>query len=124
MHESKTVILFHFFRMLTKNPIQLTSFLSRSWFHQLRSIVKNSYQIENLTDSEKASLWEKHVQSIIENNKSFCFKRHGLSVPLIVSLTSYSLRFKKLHLTLKCLLNQSIEPDKIILWISYDDKEK
>lgn len=41
--------------------------------------------------------------------------------PVIVSLTSYKPRFRKLYLTIKCLLRQSIKPNKIILWVSYDD---
>lgn len=49
-------------------------------------------------------------------------KPHGLTAPLIVSLTSYSARFAKLPLTLKCLLSQSMGPDRVILWIAYEDK--
>ena len=37
---------------------------------------------------------------------------------LIVSLTSYPLRMKTIHFTLHTLLNQSIKPDKIILWLA------
>lgn len=46
---------------------------------------------------------------------------HGLGAPLIVSLTSYPKRFDVLHLTLTCLLCQTIVPDEIILWISDAD---
>ncbi|MFT6288656.1 MAG: hypothetical protein ACJA09_003420 [Alcanivorax sp.] len=49
--------------------------------------------------------------------------RHNLPAPLIVSLTSYPARFPSLHLTLKCLLSQSVKPDDIILWIAHADKE-
>lgn len=48
---------------------------------------------------------------------------HGLSAPLIVSLTSYPKRFSVLHLTLRCLLMQSIRPDGVILWIAHADME-
>ena len=37
--------------------------------------------------------------------------------PVIVSLTSYYERFEKLPVTLYSLLNQSLKPDKIILWL-------
>jgi hypothetical protein len=47
--------------------------------------------------------------------------KHNLPGELIVSLTSYPPRYKKLHLTLKCLLSQSILADKVILWIAKDD---
>lgn len=48
-------------------------------------------------------------------------KPHHLPNALIISLTSYPPRFKKLHLTLKCLLNQSARPDLIVLWVAYKD---
>lgn len=48
---------------------------------------------------------------------------HGLDTPLIVSLTSYRPRFTHLSLTLRCLLRQSIQADKIILWISEEDMQ-
>ncbi|NDW04372.1 glycosyltransferase family 2 protein [Jiella pacifica] len=49
---------------------------------------------------------------------------HGLSRPLIVSLTSYPPRFHLLPLTLKCLLSQSVRPDAVILWISHEDRDR
>lgn len=49
-------------------------------------------------------------------------KPHRLPAPLIISLTSYPARFGKLPLTLKCLLSQSIAPDRVILWIAHKDK--
>lgn len=38
-------------------------------------------------------------------------------IPIIVSLTSYPDRFEDLPLTLYSLLNQSLKPDRIILWL-------
>jgi len=46
---------------------------------------------------------------------------HNLEPNLIVSLTSFPPRFKKLELTIKGLLMQSIKPDLLILWIAEDD---
>ena len=46
---------------------------------------------------------------------------HGCGVPVIVSLTSYPPRFPTLGLTLKCLLTQSVRPDKVVLWIADAD---
>ncbi|MFZ3585049.1 glycosyltransferase [Loktanella sp. DJP18] len=46
---------------------------------------------------------------------------HCLGAPLIVSLTSYPKRYDVLHLTLTCLLCQTIMPDEVILWISDED---
>ncbi len=44
-------------------------------------------------------------------------------VPVVVSLTSYSERFKDLPIALYSLLNQSLKPDRIILWLSNEHKE-
>ena len=45
--------------------------------------------------------------------------RHNLPSSLIVSLTSYPARFGSLHLTIKSLLDQSVRPDQVILWIDH-----
>lgn len=50
--------------------------------------------------------------------------RHILTQQIVVSLTSYPPRFGILSLTLKCLLRQSVSPDKLILWIAREDIEK
>ena len=47
--------------------------------------------------------------------------RHGLPGELIISLTSYPGRFPTLHLTLTSLLDQTVRPDRILLWIAHDD---
>lgn len=65
-------------------------------------------------------IWNLKVDYLIHQTKI----KHQLPAPLIVSLTSYPARFNTLAKTLKCLLNQSIMPDKVILWIATDDKEK
>lgn len=46
---------------------------------------------------------------------------HQLEEGLIVSLTSYPPRFKKLHLSIICLLKQNIVADHVILWIAHGD---
>jgi hypothetical protein len=48
-------------------------------------------------------------------------RRHGLNGSLIVSLTSHRRRFHVLGKTLRCLLDQTISPDRIILWIARRD---
>ena len=47
--------------------------------------------------------------------------RHSLPAELVISLTSYPARFPTLHLTVKSLLDQTIRPDRIVLWIAVDD---
>ena len=43
-------------------------------------------------------------------------------VPVIVSLTSYRERFKDFPKTLYSLLNQSLKPDRIILWLDEESE--
>lgn len=49
-------------------------------------------------------------------------KGHNLPGELIISLTSYPARFRTLHLTLACLLDQTVRPARVILWIAHDDR--
>ena len=51
-------------------------------------------------------------------------KKHNLRKKLIVSLTSYPKRFRTLPLVLNSISNQTVLPDKIILWIENKDKKK
>lgn len=50
-------------------------------------------------------------------------KAHGLETSLVVSLTSYPKRYAILGYTLRCLLQQTIKPDRVILWTARDDIE-
>ena len=51
-------------------------------------------------------------------------RRHDLPGELIVSLTSHPARFPMLHLTLACLLDQTVKADRTILWIANRDVDK
>ncbi len=44
-------------------------------------------------------------------------------IPIIVSLTSYRERFSDLQITLYSLLNQSLKPDRIILWLDEETED-
>lgn len=48
-------------------------------------------------------------------------EKHSLSQPLTVNLTSYPPRFDTLLLTLKTLVNQSVRPDALVLWLAEND---
>lgn len=48
---------------------------------------------------------------------------HGLPAPLILSLTSFPARYATLELTLKSLLQQSVRPDRVILWITKEHQD-
>jgi len=46
------------------------------------------------------------------------------SVPVIVSLTTIESRLNKVHITLRSVMNQLVKPEKIVLWINENDKNK
>lgn len=51
-------------------------------------------------------------------------RQHGLETPLIVSLTSYPKRFDTLARTVRGLLDQTVRPDHLILWLAPGDRDK
>jgi hypothetical protein len=51
-------------------------------------------------------------------------RKHTLPGHLVVSLTSYHKRFPTLELTLRRILQQSIQPDETVLWLAEKDKER
>ncbi|UVF18398.1 glycosyltransferase [Microvirga terrae] len=48
-------------------------------------------------------------------------KAHDLPGDLVISLTSYEPRFNTLVFTLRCLLSQTIRPDRTVLWLAHGD---
>jgi FkbM family methyltransferase len=67
--------------------------------------------------------WRRSVSKLQNNHKVKTSVKHDLPNELIVTLTSYPKRFDNLPLTLQSLLNQSVCPDKVILWIAETDKK-
>jgi len=49
-------------------------------------------------------------------------QKHSLPQKLIVSLTSWHKRFSTLHLTLQCLLKQTVKADEVILWLAESER--
>lgn len=64
-------------------------------------------------------------RAVAECHRRFWFapqqKSHGLQNELIVSLTSYRPRFATLALSLRCLLSQTVAPDRVLLWLAEED---
>ncbi len=49
---------------------------------------------------------------------------HGLDSTLVVSLTSYPPRFPTLANTIRSLLDQSVAPDRMTLWLAHEDWDR
>lgn len=57
----------------------------------------------------------------IKNLSLASLKKTALDpLPVIVTLTSIPSRLATIHLTLRSLLNQSMKPEKIVLWLHHD----
>lgn len=81
-----------------------------------------------------ASFWQRktdafikrlRVQAAIREVERFpharAKSRPNLPSALTISLTSYAARFPTLHLTLKSLLDQTVQADRTVLWLSSKD---
>ncbi len=64
-----------------------------------------------------------NIEKLLNLIKSNYVKGHSLDKDLLVSLTSYPKRFNNLHITITSLLNQTVRPDRIILWLFEGDYE-
>jgi protein O-GlcNAc transferase len=51
-------------------------------------------------------------------------ERHTLPGRLVVSLTSYAARFPTLELTVRSLLQQTVRPDDVVLWLAPGDVDQ
>ena len=50
----------------------------------------------------------------------YALSQHGRKTRIIVSLTSYPGRFAHIHTALKSIMLQTVQPDKIIVWLDED----
>lgn len=56
--------------------------------------------------------------------KSYGLNTEKRDKKLIVSLTSYPARFNVVYLAIESLMNQSMRPDRIILWLSLEESNR
>jgi len=113
---------------LEDNPERVDTFLLTPNKEEDRKVKKRVGQsIPNKKRTEKRdsnALWFKTALSLIKVNGPQSVHSHNLPNKLIVSLTSYPARFDQLPLTLLSLIQQTVKPDNILLWIAYEDKSE
>ena len=70
----------------------------------------------------------KLVKYYQKNNNRFFLKKQNRDERIVASLTSYPKRISSVWITIETIINQSMQPDKIILWLAaeqfpnkYDD---
>ena len=59
--------------------------------------------------------------NLFDRDMPLAFLKYFKREPLIVSLTSYPPRISTVHKTIETLLNQTIKPEKLILWLSDEE---
>lgn len=72
----------------------------------------------------KASLARRAMDAIARFPRHPDAPKHPLPGRLIVSMTSYPPRYPWLYRTLLSLLDQTVRPDHILLWVAHGDFEK
>lgn len=77
-------------------------------------ILNRISNIKNHINIKKFEIFNKYKKSLGVTKD----KREN---PLIVSLTTYPKRFNVVYLTIESLMNQTMKPDKIILWLAKDE---
>lgn len=92
--------------------------------HAIYGMHDVAFELLQANSHDRAQAYSNDIATSYKNAKSKAFtqKKHSLPNKLIVSLTSWHKRFDTLHLTLECLLNQTIKADKIILWIAETER--
>ena len=73
--------------------------------------------------SQRDRLRKLHANYVVSRRPRRGNKPHGLPGELIVSLTSYPIRFRTLHKTARSLLAQDIRADRTILWLAEGDEQ-
>lgn len=110
-----TTLLFSFIPLYKKPALKKLKY----------STIKKALFIRNLDAHYHIELF-KCLKISFKNNHKFKYtetQEYGLEnnsreTKLIVSLTSFPDRIKTVHITINTLLNQTVKPDKLILWLA------
>lgn len=87
--------------------------------------VPGLWRSKMLLDALRRKARSRRALTAVRNFPRIKEKRlHGLYRPLVVTLTSYPPRFPHLGKTLRSLLDQTVAPDSVILWLAHADIDK
>ena len=80
--------------------------------------------IENYKDYGIRAINIETLQPKLINGAKGGIERKRRSVPIIVSLTTFPQRVHEVQYVIYSLLNQSMKPDKVVLWLSKEEFER
>jgi hypothetical protein len=122
MHQKQRIIQLVYFKGEKMNILirLLKLLVSKKYRIKIKKLIfsdKKIIEASGLKYIDKSKI-EQKINNMV--NVSGIFERKR-TPKLIVSLTSYPNRMGDLKYTLYSLLNQSIKPDEIMLWLSYEE---
>ena len=95
---------------------------TRIKFYKLRYKIWRVISLKNRRRARRDRInYQRAMNELAKFPKHARAPLHALPGELVISLTSYAARFPTLHLTLKSLLDQSVRPNRIVLWMAHDD---
>lgn len=109
-----------------KQKLQRTKYLASHFVLKLFFIkikIKRKPKFKGLSYINKNEK-NKEIKEFLNGNNG---KNRQTEIPVIISMTSYSQRLYDIHYAIFSLLNQTVKPEKIILWLGeeqFPNKEK
>lgn len=92
---------------------------------QVKAYTNKAYsKIKNLARLLRDKLYIRKYHAYSLFKKSSGINLRSRETRLIISLTSYPQRFNSIYLTIESLLDQTVKPDHIILWLAKNEIEQ
>ncbi|MCP9612826.1 hypothetical protein [Coprobacter tertius] len=91
----------------------------KNFYLKIRKSISNLYHSEEIIS--RNIIIQKLKYLAISSQSSGISSNIYADKPLIISLTSYGKKIYDVYLTIESLLNQTVKPNKIILWLSRDE---
>ncbi len=95
-----------------------------------QKLIKRFYDCCNISANVTANLIQKHQLKMQLQQQALHYKERGVTETeyvkgqqLVISLTTYGKRLYDVYLTIESIMQQTLKPNKIVLWLG-DDLEK
>lgn len=92
--------------------------INKNFRNEIRCIKTRLQKFESYNYLKSHSINKEEIDVYMEKFKSLGITNEKRDTKLIVSLTSYPKRLYDIHYTIFSLLNQTVKPDEIILWLA------
>lgn len=96
--------------------------INLQWLNKLKIVLGKLYSIESIIKNQILidRVSENARKSTVIGTCLFDSEYYS-KTPVVVSLTTYNKRIYDVYLSIESMLNQTIKPNKIILWLSEDE---